>query len=406
MFLIPVIIGFWASIISCFLLPKVYESSTLILVQEEDVLNPLLKGIAISTRFAERLRTIREQIISWNRLVQVVNNLEMAKNAKSQAEFEKVILGLRKNISVSMRGPNLINLAYQGSDPARTQNVIKAITDIFIEENVKQKEGESDVAITFLTDQLDVYKHKIKEAEIAGMEDQLKNLLLDSTEAHPLVKELREKVTKAKEELNTGNFKVETSVAATNPIYEELRNEVSQIEANTIVPNAIASEDKDLTDNLYKLMLIDKMDTVLARDARVNENIYNTLLNRLETAKITKRLETSKEGTRYTVLDPPRFPHKPVKPNKILVVFLGVFLGGFAGLGTAIGAEFMDHSFLEIDEAKESLSQPVLGAISKIATVEDIESEKNRKNKMIKVIVVISAVLLVILILFSILHKV
>ncbi len=44
-------------------------------------------------------------------------------------------------------------------------------------------------------------------------------------------------------------------------------------------------------------MVMDKIDTVMARDVNVNEAIYNNLLQRLETAKITQRLQSSKEGT-------------------------------------------------------------------------------------------------------------
>ena len=46
----------------------------------------------------------------------------------------------------------------------------------------------------------------------------------------------------------------------------------------------------------------------MARDANVNETIYNTLLQRLETAKITQRLQSSQEGTKYTIIDPPARP--------------------------------------------------------------------------------------------------
>jgi len=406
LFILPVCIGFWVSIVALFVLPKTYESSTLILVEEEKIINPLITGIAVSTSMAERLRTLKEQILSWNRLTQLVQKLDMAKDVKNQPAFEKIILRLRDNIGVQLRGQNLVRIFYQGKDPAQTQETVKAITDIFIKENINLQNKESDVAIDFLGSQLKVYEKKIKESEIASMEDELKRLLVDSTEAHPLVKELRERIAKTRQDLSTGNFKVNTSVAATNPLYGELQREVAKIESNAIVPDAFASEDKNLANNVYKMVLIDKMDTVLARDSRVNENIYNMLLNRLETAKITKSLEASKEGTRYTILDPPRYPYKPAKPNKFLVIFLGIFLGGFAGAGTVLGAEFMDHSFLEIDDAKQTLDLPILGAISKIATEEDINKDKVKQKKLLKFISITSGVLLFILILFSILRKV
>ena len=71
-----------------------------------------------------------------------------------------------------------------------------------------------------------------------------------------------------------------------------------------------------------------------------NEKIYNTLLQRMESAKITQRLQSSKEGTKYTVLDPPRVPLEPFKPNKILVALMGLLCGCGAGVGMVFLSRF------------------------------------------------------------------
>src|SRR3989338_7178300 len=127
-------------------------------------------------------------------------------------------------------------------------------------------------------------------------------------------------------------------------------------------------------------MLVDKLENVMARDVKVNESIYNMLLQRLETAKITQRLQSSKEGTRYTILDPPRVPLKPFEPNKALVTFIGLFFGIFIGIALVILTEFLDSSFLDVQEAKEYLGEPLLGAISKIRTLDSMMEEKEKQR--------------------------
>src|SRR5204862_378861 len=105
-------------------------------------------------------------------------------------------------------------------------------------------------------------------------------------------------------------------------------------------------------DALMKVMLLDKIGSVVAaRDAHVNETIYNSLLQRLETAKITQRLQDSKEGTRYTMTEPPRIPLGPFKPNRLLVALTGLFLGGLFGFGMVIATEFLDKSFIDVEDA-------------------------------------------------------
>lgn len=384
--LTPAFIGAVCGIIACFLLPRAWESSTIILVEEEKIINPLIQNLAVSTTAAQRMQSIREIILGWNSLVELTKKLGLAKDIRSQIEFEKLILRLRQDIAVQMRQPNIIKISYIGKNPQETQMVAKTLTDILVERNMQSQTKETDVAINFIKEQLAIYKRKIKESEIAALHEQLKTLLTDSTEQHPLVRELRQKISIAENELASGEYQVAAQAgnmdkATRQALKEELDNLIKEGAAEPSGLNTFTSDTThDANKSIYKLFLMDKIDSSLARDMNVNENIYNMLLQKLETAKITQRLETSREGTRYTVLDPPRLPLRPAKPNKILVLFLGLFFGAAAGVGLVFAREFTDQSFLDIEDAKYALGLPVLGAISRITTQEEI----NRKTNKIK----------------------
>lgn len=402
LFVSPLFIGLVLGIAVAFLLPPTFESATVILVEEEKAINPLMEGLAISTTVVERMRTIKEQILGWNSLVELTKKLDLAKTVQTQLGFEKLILGLRRDILVTMRGTNLIKISYFGKDPITTQQVAKTLTDILIAQNMRQQTKETDVAIGFIKEQLKVYKRKIQESEIAAMEEGLKNLLVDSTEQHPLVKELRTKIAAARKEIGPADETSPKEEPLASPVYKKLQEELDKLvkeqTANT-EGVAYAANNPDANDpnaRIYKLMLMDKLDSVLARDKKVNETIYNMLLQKLETAKITQRLETSKEGTRYTIIDPPRLPLRPSKPNKFLVIFLGIFLGGCSGAGLVLGKEFMDSSFLDIEDAKTRLGLPVLGAISRITTLEEIEKEKEKERKLITIALISGGALIII----------
>lgn len=413
LFISPIFVGLVLGIIACFTLPPGYESSSVILVQEEKLINPLIQGLAISTNTVQRMETIREQLLGWNSLVALTKRLDLTKNIKTQAEFEKLILGLRKNIQVKMFGPMLIKISYYGDKPAQTQLIAKTLSDILIDENMRQQTKEASVAINFIKEQLDVYKRKIDESEVAELQEQLKALLVDSTEQHPLVKELRKKIESAKLKLGPGEYTTPIGERPmTTPSYEVIKKELDKLLAKdnngAATSTAFASEasvGNDPNAAIYKLMLMDKFDSVLARDMRVNENIYNMLLQKLETAKITQRLEVSKEGTRYDVIDPARMPLNPVKPNKLKVIFLSLFLGTCSGVGLVFGREFMDQSFLDIQDAKLTLELPVLGAISRLTTQEEIDKEKLKKKKVITIAVSTSVILIIIVMLFALLKR-
>lgn len=405
--IIPAVIGIVGGIIAGNVLPKEYEASTLILIEEGKIINPLIQGLAVSTSIAQRTAVLREQIVGWDRLVQLIKSLNLAKDVKSQQQFENLIRKLRKSIAVELRGPQIVRISYDGKDPAEAQSIVRTITDIFIAENLKQQNRETDDAISFINDQLTVYQKKLKESEIAAMNDQLNKLLVDSTPKHPLVIELRKKIDAAKTEMGQGNYMLdESGLAGSDSELKGLKEDLKKMKeeiATTTLDGGDSGVNRakmasSTNEKLYKLLLLDKVSQVEARDSDVTKKLYNTLLERLETAKITQRLEASKEGTRYTILDPARLPLKPNKPNKLIVLFMGAFIGLCAGIGVVFLMEMFDRSFLGLDEAKLFLELPIFGAVSKIVTEEDIKLQKLRSTRITGISIATGVVLLIVII--------
>jgi uncharacterized protein involved in exopolysaccharide biosynthesis len=408
-FIIPLILGLGGGFFAANTMPKIFESYTVMLVEEEKFDNPIISGLAVSTTAAQRLRNLREQILGWNRLVKLAEKLNLTQNIKNQRQFENLILNdLRKNINVTMRGPSLVRIAFRGEKPEMTQLTVKTITDIFIEENITSQNKESDIAITFLEEQLKIYKNKIKASEIADMEEQLNKLLMDSTEEHPLVKDLRSRIAKAKAQLPPGQeIAMDNPELAKNPVYEKLKQdlekEIDSIKSSQTAPGSSAlSAPQSSDDNFYKIAFLS---TVMARDMNVNQTIYNMLLQRLETAKISKRLEASKEGTRYTVLDPPRLPLTPIKPNKFIITLLGAFFGGALGAGLIVLLELIDMSFLGAEDAKSVLDLPILGEIAKIMTDEDVAREKAKRTMRLGISLTASLSFIFLVLIYSLIHR-
>ena len=220
----------------------------------------------------------------------------------------------------------------------------------------------------------------MKSSEIAAIKDELNALLVDSTEMHPTVKQLREQLKAKEGELKKENLEYTEDTnntnqdAASNPLITEIKKALDNIEGKS--SGSLSEGGKP--DDIYKVMLIDKLDSAVARDANVNTKIYNMLLERLETAKITQRLQMSNEGTRYTILDPPRVPLSPSKPNKILTTFIGLILGIGVGAGLVFFMEFFDRSFIDVEEAAKFFGVPLIGAISKITTSDIVKARRDQ----------------------------
>ncbi|MBU4334901.1 MAG: hypothetical protein KKD07_10710 [Candidatus Omnitrophica bacterium] len=384
-------------------MPKQFVSSAVILMEEGKSDNPLLDKLVVSTTVSERLSTISESMLGWESLVQLVRRLGMDKDVKTPREFEQVILAIRSKIMIKMRGRNIINISYIGKEPEMTQAVVKNILDIFIERNVTIQNQQTSDAILFIEEQLDLYKGKIMSSKIANLKDQLRALLLDSTEMHPMVKQLKEQIASKEADLKAANLEYTDNKGAlssevSNPMIDEIKKALDSLEG---VKKDSPKEAKGAQDEYFKVMLVKQLGTAMAQDEGVNTTIYNMLLSRLETAKITQRLQSSKEGTKYTILDLPRVPLDPVKPNKILVALAGLFGGLGLGIALVMGLEFLDSSFIDVEETKQFLGVPLLGAISKIYTLDGLKVERDQRIMLYSMTIILGIVLVILVMAFA-----
>ena len=400
MIIIPAFMGLILGICAVLILPKVYKSSTTILIQEGKTDNPLFNNLAVSSTITERSQAIHEIILGWDSLSKLVKRLNLDKNVKSELEYEKIIAGLRKDIGINLREGNIIDLSYVSNDPKKSKAVVQTVTDIYIDRNVNFQNKETTDAIKFIEEQLHVYRGKIKSSEIADLKDKLNVLLVDSTESHPLVIELRAQINKKMQELKGENLEYsgdkQLGMETMNPMIDQIKKTLDSITDKSAAssPSAKAPESEK---DVYKVMLIDKLDNVMARDVNVNEAIYNSLLQRLETAKITQRLESSNEGTKYTVLNPPQVPLNPIEPNIPLVIIFGFVLGICLGGGLIFIYEFLDESFLDVQETSQFLEVPLLGVIVKFHTQEFVKADQ-RNNRLIGLSMALVGVLMVFII--------
>lgn len=406
--------------------PRAYMSSSLIYIQREDILNPLLDRMAVSSQFNEQIRTIRERMLSWPRLAGLTDSLKMTANVKTPLAFEKYLISLRSKIEVTMYNQELVRISYEDKDPFLAKQVVEYLTNSFIDDTMQVKSDEAVKAIDFIRSQLEVYRNRLESSErdlgemkvkaevdriesqkhlieeqlskqekivisevkkeqnpvikqlnerIGDLEKQLSKLLIDSTENHPLVKELRKELARTKEKLAVEMDKSQTinveEKSATNPIYAELEQQLKILELrrNTLLQKQAEIKEKS---SKYKLGPISEAElSAMDRDAQVNETLYSTLLSKLETARISQQLENVDKDAKFKVIDPARMPLKPSKPDIFKSIMMSIFMGLGLGVFGMYAAEYMDHSIRNVEDAKAFFDKPLMGAISRIELDED-----------------------------------
>ena len=80
----------------------------------------------------------------------------------------------------------------------------------------------------------------------------------------------------------------------------------------------------------------------LERDYENSKRKYEEMKSKQLQAELSKSLEAEQKGERFTLLEPPLRPDKPVKPDRPKLLMLGLVLSMVGGLGVAGLAEAID----------------------------------------------------------------
>ncbi|MFO7740456.1 MAG: Wzz/FepE/Etk N-terminal domain-containing protein [Desulfatiglandaceae bacterium] len=109
---------------------------------------------------------------------------------------------------------------------------------------------------------------------------------------------------------------------------------------------------------------------------------YNDLMQKHMEARVAQGLEKEQKGERFTLIDAPRLPEKPIKPNRLAIMLIGFVLGIGAGIGTAALREFSDDAIRDGDKLEMKTQFPVLTVIPEVVAT-GVRIRRKRKRVML-----------------------
>jgi uncharacterized protein involved in exopolysaccharide biosynthesis len=178
-----------------------------------------------------------------------------------------------------------------------------------------------------------------------------------------------------------------------NPAYLNLR---AQIIAASAELDSLAEDrakiERELEDTRKKIQMIPLVEedySELTLNYESSKRKYQEVLNKLQSAKMAQEMDVSQRGERFKVIEPAYLPLQPYKPNRILIMLIGLVLGLSMGLGLAVFKETVDQSIKSSDEIEQLLGVPVIASVSLFV------SEHQKKMYRMKRLVQLSTVVLV-----------
>jgi succinoglycan biosynthesis transport protein ExoP len=230
--------------------------------------------------------------------------------------------------------------------------------------------------------------------DIGSLKAEYQRLLTLYTEAHPDVRAVKRKIEALEAAAPAG---AGTEKPAGAPVSLEVARVQAKIAATNTRVESLAVQIKTLRGRMgsYEQQLLQTPQVergliTLMRDHESAQKKYEEIRAKQLNAKINENLEGENKAERYTLLEPPAYPDKPTKPDRIKILLIGIF----AAFGGAGGLVFFLETLNQRIRGQEALAiairqRPML-AIPYIV----IEDEVLARKRLLKRVAIVTAVLI------------
>ncbi|WP_433973534.1 GumC family protein [Tunturiibacter lichenicola] len=169
-FLIPLFLGWLIVLGSTWVLPVRYKSSTLILVEQPTMPKNYVEP-NVSDDLQTRLQSITQQILSRTRLLLIIDKLHLYAENRRLLTPDQKVERMRKDIDIVLvrdsHGEQItaFKINYSARNPNIAQQVTGELSNLFISENLKVRQQQSEDTTKFIGSQLETARASLAEQE-------------------------------------------------------------------------------------------------------------------------------------------------------------------------------------------------------------------------------------------------
>lgn len=220
-----------------------------------------------------------------------------------------------------------------------------------------------------------------------SLQGRLNELLLKYTENHPEVILMKSRIDALKKMSRNSTVNVhdsqrdEADAALLNPLYHKSREDLASTELELAGLRAKEeSIEKQLDAKKAYLRSIPFEKKKLADmegERDIYKGIYEKLILRLGQSEVSKQMELQEKAATFRIVDPAVLNNKPVSPDRVKIMLLGILAGFTGGMGTVLFLDKTDNSIRSLAVLK-SIGLPVLAVIP---TVESLKEATGRRKR-------------------------
>lgn len=271
---------------------------------------------------------------------------------------------VQRSLQIAEQGKQsgVIAVKLHGANPQQVYATLTEIGSEYMRQNLARRTEEAQKTLAFLDRQLPVLRHQLESAEASyngyrsshatvNLEQEVR-IALDTLAA---AQTRRGTLTQKRAELLGRYTDEHPLLQALNQQSRETVREIDELEAR-----------------IKRLPLVEQEQARLARDVKVSTDLYTELLN---TAQQLRLVAVGRVGN-VRMVDMPVAPERPLKPNRSLIVVLGMVTGLFLGALLAFASKAVGGG---IDDPERI--EAMLGARTVHATIPHSRSQDRLRRQ-------------------------
>ena len=279
------------------------------------------------------------------------------------------------DFSVAEKGKltGILGLNLQGEDKVHITQVLNEILGAYNRQNVERRSAETAQTLKFLDEQLPELKTKLDIAEREFNTFRQKYNTVDVTKESELY--LSQSIA-----LETQKTQIEQKVAEASAKYTTEHPIMQQMAAQL---SAINGKITELNNTLKQLPDLQRRYLQLYREVEVQQQLYTSLLNSYQQLRIAKAGEIGN----VRIVDTAVEPIKPIKPKKMIVLVLSLFVGAFLGTLLALVRNMMRTGIKDASQIESELDIPVYATVPR-SPIQESRIKLLKKKKTIPLLAI------------------
>ncbi|THV20793.1 polysaccharide biosynthesis tyrosine autokinase [Acinetobacter baumannii] len=310
----------------------------------------------------------------WKVAIFTKDQFDATYNIKSLS-LPIAVNAISANYAVAERGKltGVLGLSYQGQDKEHITKVLNAILATYSAQNIERRSAESAQTLKFLDEQLPDLKKQLDDAERQFNKFRQQYNTVDVTKESELYLTQSITLETKKAELEQKQAEMAAKYTAEHPAMREINGQLA----------AINKQIGELNSTLKQLPDVQRQYLQLYREVEVKTQLYTALLNSYQQLRIAKAGEIGN----VRIVDTAVEPVEPIKPKKLLVLILSVFVGGFLGALIALLRNMLRTGIKDSGQIENELDLPVYATVPR-SPIQESRIKILKKKKSIPILAV------------------